>query len=745
MTLLKTRSIDGNGGSKDGSEGGFKDASQARPKSTTSKSKPMSGEKRSKRQYLKSRPEERDSDFLDSKMATIGASATTTLTTTKCSAISTQNQTPGGEIRSSLPRLLVQGTLHLACIVLYLIPILTSNEFAGPTLDEAHIMAGDIHKDIHDPNATWRQIFSNDYWGRPMNSASSHKSWRPLTILSFRYLKGPYMDLATQSLQQLTIHRFVNIVSHATAGELVGQLATQLFLPSSMNKNNDHQHAMWLQFITKILFCLHPTHVEVTVNAANRGHVLALLLGLILCFPGAEPDHPESDSTKVRRRPLKITTPFWLFFTALVAGYLSSETFLFMIPGAMVTMTVITFNDANAERIESKENSKDEGSSDDKKSLRLRQFIIDYLHAMLHIAPRLVLLAISTAVYYGGRLYFDTFDIPTGLIRPAESPYFAFEGVRRFKNYLYVVTIHLGKQWGLVLPKDFGGDPIGFSHEYGFDCIPEVNGWTDERFVFGVGFHLVFAMMVSILLIFHNPRRYFGLVAIHWSWTLFTLLPISGIHKVGTFVSDRMVVPASAIASLWIGKIIHSYATVWFWKKGSPFQYFRPLQVVFVIWWIGFSYTTIHNRALEWMDSISLMTSSLKTCPRYAKVHMETSKIYSGLYPSLLDLKKARYHLDTAREIDPELCDLHKQYVLLGIREGKFHEVEQEITQALLCPFTSSGMEPYWQQYWQQALSSAPPGTPQHDDIKRRYDREMTIVQAAILKERQEADHQRYG
>ena len=258
-------------------------------------------------------------------------------TTTKPAVVATSS-------RNRILRLLLQGTIHFFCIGLYLIPILTPNEFAGPTLDEAHVMSGDIQKDIHDPDASWKQIFSNDYWGRPMNSPSSHKSWRPLTILSFRYLKGPYIDLATQSIQQLTVHRFVNAILHATVGDLVGQLATQLSLIETLTSRRiiSQQHQLLgLQLITKVIFCLHPTHVEVTANAANRNHLLAVLFGVILCFPGRRASSIRSAGALIITPA--ITTPFWLFLLAMLMGYLASETFLFMIPGVMVTMTVIAF------------------------------------------------------------------------------------------------------------------------------------------------------------------------------------------------------------------------------------------------------------------------------------------------------------------------------------------------------------------------------------------------------------------
>mmetsp|Transcript_59055 Transcript_59055/g.66858 ORF Transcript_59055/g.66858 Transcript_59055/m.66858 type:complete len:393 (-) Transcript_59055:5-1183(-) len=268
--------------------------------------------------------------------------------------------------RSRILKLLIQGLIHIGCIVLYLIPILTPNEFAGPTLDEAHVMSGEVQKDIHDPNSSFEQIFSNDYWGRPMDSPSSHRSWRPLTILSFRYLKGPYINLATQSIQQLTVHRFVNAILHATVADLVGQLATQLFifdndvsssvltstLMSTSTSMSRQSQQLFLQLITKILFCLHPTHVEVTANAANRSHLLAVLLGIILCFPGTGSIGTSSSLKQKQQQEQQqqfvpvftpITTPFWLFVSVLIAGYLASETFLFMIPGIMVTITVVAF------------------------------------------------------------------------------------------------------------------------------------------------------------------------------------------------------------------------------------------------------------------------------------------------------------------------------------------------------------------------------------------------------------------
>lgn len=42
--------------------------------------------------------------------------------------------------------------------------------------------------DVNGGNAAVFQVFSNDFWGEPMASDRSHKSYRPLTILLFRYV-----------------------------------------------------------------------------------------------------------------------------------------------------------------------------------------------------------------------------------------------------------------------------------------------------------------------------------------------------------------------------------------------------------------------------------------------------------------------------------------------------------------------------------------------------------------------------
>ena len=126
------------------------------------------------------------------------------------------------------------------------------------------------------------------------------------------------------------------------------------------------------------------------------------------------------------------------------------------------------------------------------------------------------------------------------------------------------------------------------------------------------------------------------------------------------------------------------------------------------------------------------MKSSLKTCPRFAKAHMEMSKIYSGLYQDHFSLRKARQHLETAREIDPDMCDLHQQFAHVAIQESKYSEYEEELTQAVLCPFTLGGALPMWQNYWQLAMSSAGSDSTRQEAVHLRQQKYTQIIQQAV-------------
>jgi hypothetical protein len=71
------------------------------------------------------------------------------------------------------------------------------------------------------------------------------------------------------------------------------------------------------------------------------------------------------------------------------------------------------------------------------------------------------------------------------------------------------------------------------------------------------------------------------------------------------------------------------------------------------------------------MHPVSLIQSSLETCPQSAKSNLEMSKVYSsGLFGVRIDKEKALFHIEVAQSIDPDYCDVHLQFAQSFVQSG---------------------------------------------------------------------------
>ncbi|KHJ43258.1 tetratricopeptide repeat protein [Trichuris suis] len=95
----------------------------------------------------------------------------------------------------------------------------------------------------------WQFLF-NDFWGMPMHSMRSHKSWRPLTVLSFR------LNYMLNELQPLHYHS-VNVLLHGIVTVLSLDFYTAMQPPPEPKK-----HLVNLPFWSSLLFACHPVHVD---------------------------------------------------------------------------------------------------------------------------------------------------------------------------------------------------------------------------------------------------------------------------------------------------------------------------------------------------------------------------------------------------------------------------------------------------------------------------------------------------
>ena len=706
-----------------------------------------------------------------------------------------------------------------------------------PQLDEIHIMSPQNH-DVTPPLKTstnqWIDAWYNDYWGRPLSGESSHKSWRPFSVWSFRFLKGgggnnndkddgktnielgkmifgfwgriigtciehvlnfsykgthrtaaaatERKNLTSLSFgsifqrdellatSELFIHRFVNVIIHAALVQLVGVVAKLLFATSATNateettrknqqprtqQQQEQKLQQYTQYISQILFSLHPVHVEAVANVANRPHILALLFNITIVDP---------------------SIPFVAVGILGAAGLLSSETAIFQYPAIVLMMIAIQYRrefSLLSTRVKG-EISKNDKQSNSSSSILLKTFVT--------LLPRFILLVMTSVTYLTYRYMNGSLTIPDGLIRPAENPFYnkvesdQWTFPQRIINYSYILSLHILKSFGLEI--------IGFSHEYGFDCIPEitlpiiqrtsVSSWSmDLRILLPISLVLFFVgLIVWSWYGWNNNDNNSGrqqeqqqkdavkrkklqqqthqfdriqrmlLLLSFFAW-IATLFPIAGFLKVGTFVADRLVVASTVGTSIFVGRAIALWLTIDD-ENGSATNEHRfslaihPKTIIkhTILLYLCTNHLAkpTHNRISEWMDAFSLMSSSLKTCPRSIKSNLETSKLYSGLVPHMLDLDKALSLIKSAQSIDPTYCDVHMQYAHVYFQQEKYIPFEEELIEALLCPFTMGQAMSNWNRYWQVLLSSEDNAT------KERYNKYMQRIQREIDKaEKEEA------
>lgn len=110
------------------------------------------------------------------------------------------------------------------------------------------------------PHVPITNLFWNDFWGTPMQKENSHKSYRPLCVLTFRmnYLLGS-MDPISYHVVNLLLHASVCVSFMRVCCLFVNQFTA---------------------FIAALLFSLHPIHTEAVTGVVGRAETLSSLFYL---------------------------------------------------------------------------------------------------------------------------------------------------------------------------------------------------------------------------------------------------------------------------------------------------------------------------------------------------------------------------------------------------------------------------------------------------------------------------------
>ncbi|OQR69138.1 transmembrane and TPR repeat-containing protein [Tropilaelaps mercedesae] len=143
------------------------------------------------------------------------------------------------------------------------------------------------NKDLRAETPLYR-LFLNDFWGTPMHKEHSHKSYRPLTVFTFR------LNYALHGLQPLGYH-LTNVLLHAGVSCLLMLVVVEFVSP-------------WNAFVTGVLFAVHPIHTEAVTGVVGRAEALCAIFFLASFIA-----YKESQ----KRRPMLVATVILIYLATL--------------------------------------------------------------------------------------------------------------------------------------------------------------------------------------------------------------------------------------------------------------------------------------------------------------------------------------------------------------------------------------------------------------------------------------------
>lgn len=153
----------------------------------------------------------------------------------------------------------LRGALSYLLIVVITALVFYNSLNADFTFDDHSAILSNRY--VHTNETDWWSLFQVDYWGTPIQSEHSHKSYRPLTSLSFR------LDNLLWGLQPFYYH-LTNVLLHI--------LVTLSLFHFMLNLTSDHG----ISLLMTLLFSVHPLKSEACTSIVGRAELLSTLLYL---------------------------------------------------------------------------------------------------------------------------------------------------------------------------------------------------------------------------------------------------------------------------------------------------------------------------------------------------------------------------------------------------------------------------------------------------------------------------------
>uniref|UniRef100_A0A9J7XZ12 dolichyl-phosphate-mannose--protein mannosyltransferase n=1 Tax=Cyprinus carpio carpio TaxID=630221 RepID=A0A9J7XZ12_CYPCA len=458
-----------------------------------------------------------------------------------------------------LPKL---GPLHSRLVTAFVALICFINSYNGDfVFDDSEAIIN--NKDLN-PDTPLSNIWKNDFWGSNLSSNSSHKSYRPLTVLTFRinYLLAGGLHPIGFHMLNVALHCVISVLMIDVFAILIGGLVHD----GRGVKLNLSPKA---SFLAALFFAAHPVHTESVAGIVGRADLLCALFFqlsfLVYCkaFQGGD----------------KKFSVLWIFSSILlcaVAMLCKEQGITVLGVNAAFDILMVCCHSFGPNDL----------------------WINFYFLFSTQIGG-----LVSSGLLMRWRIMGTGPPSFTEVDNPAS---FAENVILRIVNYNYYYSLNA---WLLLCP-------WWLCFDWSMGCVPLIKSATDWRIVWPLLLWCCLMGLVYQALCSQdsNKRRTltFGLVLL-----VIPFLPASNLFfRVGFVIAERVLYLSSAGYCLILAYTV-GYCSC-HWKKHKVCAATLTLLCVNV--------ARSAQRSQHWRSEQSLFTSALSVCPLNAKVHYNVGK-----------------------------------------------------------------------------------------------------------------------
>ncbi|XP_052784495.1 protein O-mannosyl-transferase TMTC4-like [Mya arenaria] len=496
--------------------------------------------------------------------------------------------------------------------------------------DDSEAIVG--NKDLL-PDTPIANVFSNDFWGKKLDSKTSHKSYRPLTTLTFRWSYA-----LAGGLNPLFFH-IPNILLHAGVSVLLLRMFSILFggYSVSMATGSLEFKAARSSLLCTILFAVHPIHTESVSGIVGRADLLCavlFILSFLLYVKACSIDCEEKDDRYIISRPEGFSIVWLLASMCLcMLSVFCKEQGITVIGICSAYDIVVLCGVDLLDLIGLRRKHRTSANGNGKAQLRqppawllslVKRHLVLLCTGLLVILYRWRLMGSTPPV-------FQVFDNPHSFVNGT---------ILRALNYNYLYSINM---WLML-------NPWWLCFDWSMGCVPVIESFTDPRILAAIVIWIFIGCLVWACLkapITSDQRCMTMALAL----IIIPFLPASNMFfRVGFVIAERILYLSSIgfcmLVVLGVRQICSSFP-----------GYAKPVFLCMFVLYGVFMARSV-QRSAQWKHEMDLFTSGAHVCPRNAKVHYNIAKLNADHGNTDVAIERYRYAIELNPRYDQAMNNL---------------------------------------------------------------------------------------